>query len=98
MVQPKKSPVSLRIPEATMVRVEKWASEQGIPRNAAYVQLIERGLSAAGPHPGLNERPLRPVKAAPAGSEARSLGPIDALTGKPLERRGPMQKGSKPKR
>jgi hypothetical protein len=55
----KQAPTSLRIPEATRVRVEKWAAEQGIPRNAAYVQLIERGLAAAGPHPGLNERPLK---------------------------------------
>lgn len=55
-----KPPTSLRIPEATRVRVEKWAGEQGMPRNAAYVQLIEQGLKANGPHVGLNERPLRP--------------------------------------
>lgn len=60
MSQPKKPPISLRIPDATRVRVEKWATEQGIPRNAAYVELIERGLKAAGPHPGLNQRPLKP--------------------------------------
>lgn len=58
-----KPPISLRIPKATRVRVEKWAAERGIPRNAAFVQLIERGLKAAGPLPGLNERPLQKLKA-----------------------------------
>lgn len=54
-----KPPTSLRIPGATRVRVEKWAQERGMPKNAAYVQLIERGLKSVGPHPGLNERPLQ---------------------------------------
>jgi hypothetical protein len=59
MPKPPKAPTSLRIPEATRVRVEKWATERGIPRNAAYVELIERGLKAAGPRLCLDERPLR---------------------------------------
>lgn len=59
-----KPPVSLRVPQATQDRVAKWAAEQRIPKNAAYVQLVERGLKSVGPHPGLNERPLPPhVKA-----------------------------------
>lgn len=47
MTQPKKPPISLRVPDATRVRVEAWATERGIPRNAAYVELIQRGLKLA---------------------------------------------------
>lgn len=48
MVQPKKPPVSLRVPDALKVAVEQWAAARGVPRNAAYVELIQRGLKAAG--------------------------------------------------
>lgn len=54
----KQPPTSLRIPKVLQDRVAKWAHEQGIPRNAAYVQLIGQGMKVNGPHPGLNERPL----------------------------------------
>lgn len=47
MAQPKHPPTSLRIPEATRTRVEQWATARGVPRNAAYVELIERGLKLA---------------------------------------------------
>jgi hypothetical protein len=69
MSQPKTSPTSLRIPEAIRVLVETWAAERGIPRNAAYVQLIERGL---------NEQPVRrPGKvAAPAKAEPSPRGSV----------------------
>lgn len=76
-----KPPTSLRVPEELQVRVLKWAQEKGIPRNAAYVELIARGLKAAGPLPGLNERPLvggLPKAAAPKlpdTSRAKVRGP-----------------------
>lgn len=54
----KQAPTSLRIPKHLQDRVAKWAHEQAIPRNAAYVRLVELGMKAVGPHPGLNERPL----------------------------------------
>jgi hypothetical protein len=47
MSQPKKPPVSLRLPDATRVAVEQWAAERGVPRNAAYVELLQRGLKLA---------------------------------------------------
>jgi hypothetical protein len=47
MVQPKKPPVSLRIPDATKAAVEQFATERKIPRNAAYVELLQRGLKTA---------------------------------------------------
>lgn len=62
MSQPKKPPISLRIPEATQTAVNAWATKRGIPRNAAYVELIERGLK-------LVEAPRTPppkVRPAPA--------------------------------
>lgn len=44
MVQPKDPPLSVRLPKPLRERVEAWAAERGIKRNAAVVQLIERGL------------------------------------------------------
>lgn len=46
MTQPKQSPTSLRIPEAIRLKVEAWAAERGIARNAAYVELLELALRA----------------------------------------------------
>jgi hypothetical protein len=44
----KQPPVTLRVPAETRVAVEKLATSRGIPKNAAYVELIQRGLRAAG--------------------------------------------------
>ena len=67
--------------------VEKWAAENGLPRNAAYVQLIERGLKAAGPHPGLNERPLKPKPPVPPSATAgKRFAGVDPLTGEEVYR------------
>jgi len=41
----KQPPTSLRIPEQTRQRVEAYAAERGIPRNAAYVELLDQALA-----------------------------------------------------
>lgn len=41
----KQPPTSLRIPDQTKQRVHAYATERGIPRNAAYVELLDRGLA-----------------------------------------------------
>lgn len=62
MVQPKKPPVSIRLPDETRAAVEQYAMSRGIPRNAAYVELIQRGLKVAtGAGSPVSKPPRAPV-------------------------------------
>lgn len=94
-----KPPLSLRMPEATQVRVAKWATEQGIPKNAAYVQLVERGLRSLGPHLGLNERAAKP-KPAKVTNEPSPKAPAVHVDVPVFERKAfnPQQKPTKGKK
>ena len=68
MVQPKLSPTSLRIPEAIRAAVEMYAADRGIARNAAYVELLQRGLALAPAkprEPTLAERQLAEAMSKP---------------------------------
>lgn len=65
----KKPPVSLRVPDATRIGVEAWAKSRGVTRNAAYVELLARGLNGATKGAKEVERANRAMDAA----EARGL-------------------------
>lgn len=87
MVQPKKSPTSLRIPDATRAAVEQWAAANGVPKNAAFVEMIQRGLKAAGGAPrgpggGLS---VKTIQNARQGAEAVQIGPARAAPGSRLK-------------
>jgi hypothetical protein len=42
----KKPPLSIRLPDAVMAEVDAWATDHGVPRNAAIRALVELGLGA----------------------------------------------------
>lgn len=44
MVQPKKPPISIRLPDAIVAEVDAWAADHGMVRNAAIKALLELGL------------------------------------------------------
>lgn len=41
---PQKPPLSVRMSEELVARVEQWAGDHGCKRNAAIIQLVELGL------------------------------------------------------
>jgi hypothetical protein len=67
MAQPTKPPISIRIPDETRSAVEQFALDRGIPRNAAYVELLNRALKlVTGSGPRAGHAPKRPMLAVPA--------------------------------
>lgn len=48
MSQPKKPPLSTRLPDALIAEIDAWATDHGVARNAAVRALIELGLSGQG--------------------------------------------------
>ena len=49
MTQPKKPPISIRLPDGLPEDVEAWAKSVGKTRNSAFAELLRRGLAASGP-------------------------------------------------
>jgi hypothetical protein len=82
MAQPKKPPVSIRIPDELVERVKAWADQEGVTRNAAYIALITRGLS--GPVAAVESEPTpaaRKAKAPPAQpTKAAAVKPAPAVS------------------
>jgi hypothetical protein len=69
MAQPKKPPISIRLPDALLAEVDAWAAEQGMARNAAIKALIDFGLGVK----RAPAEPLRPkVTPAPAKPAAKA--------------------------
>jgi hypothetical protein len=95
MAQPKKPPFSVRLSDDLSARLEAWATDQGLNRNAAVKALIERGLDEAIryapvlPAPTLKPKPTAKPKAKPE----RFTG--TTATGEPLPERRPLPKTPK---
>jgi hypothetical protein len=88
MAQPKKPPLSIRASDELIERVEAWATAGGLTRNAAFLALVERGLSGAQAPTKVTPKaraPAKPAKAAaakPAPAVSKPE-PVSKFTPKP---------------
>lgn len=90
MTQPKDPPLSVRLPKPLLDSVQAWATERGINRNAAVVQLIKRGLvDDPKPAPKPKAKPTFDLSSPPATTTPS----ISVPFGGDVVRR-PMQKGA----
>lgn len=95
MVQPKDPPISIRPPSDLLAEVDAWATNHGVTRHAAILQLVRRGLGA----PAVPKAPGKPPAKAMAAADKKlaesianpprvniQIGPIERKPGSMLKR------------
>lgn len=71
MAQPKKPPISIRLPDPLLAEVDEWAKARGLKRHAAILALIDFGLATPAKADPVKAKP--PIKPKPGAARKLSL-------------------------